>query len=54
MGFIHAYMGIEGGGVEVVLAVVQTKRTICIGTSLVRSVCVGTSTVQTIMRGTDP
>ena len=54
MGFWHIYMGIEGGGIEVIVEIVSTKRTICIGTSLVRSVCIGTSTVQTSMIGTDP
>ena len=41
-------------GAAVVVEVVSTKRTICIGTSLARSVMVGTSTVQTQMIGTDP
>ena len=40
--------------VAAVVAIVQTKRTVCIGTSLARSVMVGTSTVQTQMIGTDP
>lgn len=40
--------------IGVAAAVVSTKRTTCIGTSLERSIMVGTSTVRTEMIGTDP